>query len=131
MLVLKLEGCLGIFPEEQTWGGHSGSKEIKIRENIICQDIHNNTYIQMLWYWKRRVWIARGEAPSSRCRKTKTKTQQIGYTLIWQVPFNTSNMTSVTEHLILMFISQLKLWICLKLYNPTVWKLIWILILFT
>lgn len=42
VLVLKLEGCLGIFPDEQTWGGHSRSKEIKIRENIICQDIHNN-----------------------------------------------------------------------------------------
>lgn len=30
------------FPGEQIWGEHSRSKEIKIGERILCQDIHNN-----------------------------------------------------------------------------------------
>lgn len=32
----------GNLPGQQTWGGHSRSKEIKIGERILCQDIHNN-----------------------------------------------------------------------------------------
>ena len=34
----------GNFPGEQTWSGHSRSKEIKTGERKLCQDIHNNIH---------------------------------------------------------------------------------------